>query len=279
MTMKTISKFSILALVAITFTACFEFDEPQPREPFTVDPAKVMTIRDFKALHQGWPITFHPDSATIFISGQVISNDQDGNIFREFFIQDSTGGLRIKDGRRGGLNNFFKLGQTVYVFCNGLTLGNNRGTLELGTRGRGNFEVDFIEAQWLINHHIFQGDTGAPVPPKEVKLSELNPGLIGSLVRINDLTFVGGSIPTWANLSGDSPQSLSQIFSDTINPNNGMPVSVDGRRIIVRTSGFARFAGETIPTYAVDIVGILTRFDGNFQLVLRDLDDVTPSSP
>jgi len=279
---KSISALCLLAIVAVTFTACFKFDDPPKREPFTVDLAKVMTIADFKteASRRGLPATFafHPDSAQIFIRGQVISNDRDGNIYREFFIQDESGhGLRIKDGRRTSLYNFYRLGQTVYILTNGLTLGNNNGTLELGTRNRNfphssNFQIDFIEVQWLINRHIFQGVHGVPVEPDTVTLQQLNENLIGTLVRINGLTLVPSGIPTWANPNpggGASPQSLSQNFTDG-----------SSSQIIVRTSGFARFAGDTMPTEPVDIVGILTRFGTSgaargYQLVLRDLNDVT----
>ena len=259
----------MLAIVAITFNACFKFDDPPKQEPVTFPPEKIISIDSLKSFHRGQPVHF---TDSIMISGRVISSDRSGNLYREFFIQDETGGLKIKVAR-SGLYNFYRLGQTIYINCRGLTLGNYAGTLELGWRSVDpRYETGFIEGQWLINQHIFQGPQGDPLEPRTVTLQQLNRSMIGTLVRIENLTFshtdrspTGVNIPTWAfpfPPDGAAPVTLSQVFTNGSNS------------IIVRTSGYARFAGTDMPTEPVNMVGILTIFNTTYQLVLRDLNDV-----
>jgi len=212
----------------------------------------------------------------------VISSDRDGNIFREMFIQDETGGLRIRVGR-SGLYNFYPLGQHVFIRLQGLTIGNNNGTLELGVRSA-NFTTGFIDVPWLINHHVLSGPQDTLVEPRIFTVAQLNDATfrtnyIGTLVKIENVRFSHttegtgsrpfGQLSTWANpfpADGGAPQSVNQNFVDE-----------NGQNIIIRTSGHARFAGDFIPRCVVDIVGVLTVFGGNSQMFIRSLNDVTPS--
>ena len=273
-------------------TACFNYDTPPRQEPVIIDPAHVITIAELQGLFRSQdvqqPLTIRDSVVlsdrvvrdSIFISGQVVSSDRDGNIFREMFIQDETGGLRIRVGR-SGLYNFYPLGQHVYVRVQGLTIGNNNGTLELGVRSA-NFTTGFIDVPWLINHHVLSGKQDTLVKPRTFTLAELNDAafrteFIGTLVRIENVTFSHttestgsrpfGQLTTWANpfpADGGAPQSVNQNFTDE-----------NERNIIIRTSGHARFAGDRVPTEPVDIVGVLSVFGGNSQLGIRDLNDVT----
>ncbi|MCL2416521.1 MAG: DUF5689 domain-containing protein [Bacteroidales bacterium] len=292
--MKQISKISIFAIIAVTLTACFQYDEPPRQEPVVINPDHVITIAELQGLFRSQgtqPLTIRDSVVlpsgrvvrdSIYISGQVVSSDRDGNIFREMFIQDETGGLRIRVGR-SNLYNFYRLGQHVYIRVDGLTIGNNNGTLELGLRSE-NFTTGFIDVAWLINRHVLPGRQDTLVKPKTFTLQELNSStfladsnLVGTLVKIENVRFSHttagtgarpfGQLSTWANpfpADGGAPQSVNQNFvagNDTI---------------IIRTSGHARFARDLVPRCAVNIVGVLTVFGGNSQIFIRDLNDVTP---
>ena len=58
----------------------------------------------------------------IVISGIVSTTDQPGNFYKSFYIQDETGGMEIKIGRNA-LYNDYRPGQTIYVNCTDLTVG------------------------------------------------------------------------------------------------------------------------------------------------------------
>ena len=267
---KNISSLCTLALVAITLTACFKFDDPPRLEPAQLQASH--TISQLKVLYAAnrTPFTIRED---IIIAGIVVSCDREGNFNRDLFIQDETGGIRVKIGRTG-LHNFYKIGQTLFVKCRGLDLGAYGGMVEVGYRSVDpRYETGFIEVPFLINRHIFSGIMGTRPEPKTVTIAELTSVMAGTLVKLENLTFhgtdrspTGDTIPTWAfpnPPNGAAPVSVSQIFRDNTN-----------RQILVRTSGYARFAGTDIPTGAVDLIGIYTVFNNTNQLIIRSLADV-----
>jgi hypothetical protein len=49
--------------------------------------------------------------------------------------------------------------------------------------------------------------------------------------------------------------------------------------LVLRTSGYSRFAGDTINTKMGTIVGVLTYYNGTYQLIIRDLSDVKFDQP
>lgn len=46
--------------------------------------------------------------------------------------------------------------------------------------------------------------------------------------------------------------------------------------VVVRTSGYARFANAILPDGAFDITGIFTRYNNVWQIIIRNTDDLTP---
>ena len=49
--------------------------------------------------------------------------------------------------------------------------------------------------------------------------------------------------------------------------------------IVVRTSTYADFANDVMPTEAVDITGIFTRFRSTWQILLRSTADIAKANP
>ena len=48
----------------------------------------------------------------------------------------------------------------------------------------------------------------------------------------------------------------------------------DGKKVIVYNSNFAKFANSKIPTGKVDITGIFKRFNNQWEILIRSLDDI-----
>ena len=47
-----------------------------------------------------------------------------------------------------------------------------------------------------------------------------------------------------------------------------------GSNVVVRTSSYARFAGDKLPTTPCDIIGIASRYNNDWQIEIRKTDDV-----
>ena len=185
-------------------TACQEwepvftgtYDEPTEREP--VMAVVNTTIAELKQLYVDNGGKAVEITKPVVIGGQVISSDRSGNIYRELYIQDQTGGIAIKVGK-SSLYSDFHLGQWVYVDCTGLTLGSYSGMPQLGVEDEsGEYDTAYIDAQYLIDTHIFRGREAAKLTPRTVTEAELTQALAdggfksdvwGSYVTLKGLTY------------------------------------------------------------------------------------------
>ena len=182
--------FASLALLAScdewkpVFTG--NYGEADIYEPVTMTPNT--TILELKKMYtEGTPLTIEKD---IIIGGQVISEDKSGNIYKSLYIQDATAGIELKLGKNG-LYNDYKLGQWVYVKCSGLTLGAYNGMIQLGCEDPTNdYETSYMEAQYLIDTHVFRGEIGTPLTAKKVAETDLTKEEnLGCYVELDGLTY------------------------------------------------------------------------------------------
>ena len=140
-------------------------NQGEPSDAATVTMTPNMTIAQVKELYKGTPYHFEKD---IVIGGKIISSDISGNVYRSLYIQDETGAIEVKIGSTG-LYNDYKLGQMLYVKCEGLTLGNYGGMLQIGYEDpTGEYETAYIDVKRIIDSHIFKGAKGTPVAPEEL---------------------------------------------------------------------------------------------------------------
>ena len=191
--------YSIAVILSFMAVSCEEWEpvlgnQGEPAEPKPVQLPVNTTIAELKALYKGKPYHVEKD---LIIGGKVISSDASGNIYRSLYIQDNTGGIELKIGN-SALYNDYQLGQTLYVKCEGLTVGNYGGMLQIGMEDpTGEYETAYIDVKSIINSHVFKGEKGSPVAPQVVSEEELKVALrssykselFGKLVTLNDLTY------------------------------------------------------------------------------------------
>ena len=156
---------------------------PKPYEdgkafvPVNMDSEVNTTIAELKALYtsHGAPVEIIDN---LVIKGEVTTSDEDGNVYREIYIQDASGAICLKLGRSSSYDDY-KLGQILYVKCRGLVVGEygyksgnygGAGLLQLGLMGDGwedylngltetepEYETSYIDLAPIINEHVFRG--------------------------------------------------------------------------------------------------------------------------
>lgn len=132
------------------------------------------TIKALKSMYKSPGVEI---TGNIWIKGQVISSDRTGNVYRELYIQDETGGIDLKLGK-SSLYSDYKLGQWVYVRCSSLTLGSYSGMPQLGLDDpTEEYETSYIDLQAIIDEHVFRGAFGTPVAPAVVSEAQLKEAL------------------------------------------------------------------------------------------------------
>lgn len=193
---------SILSLVLLA--ACQEWDPvfngkygiPPEREPMVA--VVNTTIAELKQMYIDNGGKAVEITGNVVICGQVVSSDRSGNIYRELYIQDETGAICVKIGK-SSLYSDYRLGQWVSVDCAGLKIGSYSGMPQLGVEDEsGEYDTAYIDAQYLLDRHIYRGREAEPPAPRVVTAEELSQALAdggfksplwGSLVTLKGMTY------------------------------------------------------------------------------------------
>ena len=253
----------ILCASTILGSCTKEFSDPDPILPIVMKPN--MTILDFKRLYTGSPKEITDD---IIIGGKVISTDEFGNFYKSFYIQDNTGGIEIKIGKTS-LFNFYLPVTTVYIRAKHLFLGSYGGMVHLGERSTNpRYETSYIDTDLRIKETIFRGPKGPKVDPNPLTLSSMiNDNLLGTLITIRNAQYTRQNMNTWAK---KATQNSDAVYGEHTFRMDG------GLNILVRTSGYAKFASEQMPPLNsfANITGVLTKFGNTYQLIVNNSTDL-----
>lgn len=253
-----------MALSTAILSSCVkgEFDEPPINIPETGLEA-TMTIAEFKQwyLDQAATSPLVQITDSIVIKGIVTANDKSGNLYKKMEIQDASAAIELSIDQTS-LFNDYKVGQLIFINLKGLYVGNYNSLIQIGYLYNGN--IGRLPAT-LIEDHIFRDSLpGLPLVPDTVTLAELGDPAMGNmyvsrLIALKNVTF---------SEKGEvyAPQDVDatdRTLSD-----------MAGKSIIVRTSKYSDFSGDTIPTGYGTVTGILSLYRTTWQLTLRSAEDV-----
>ncbi|WP_321300270.1 DUF5689 domain-containing protein [Marinifilum fragile] len=271
--MKSIKKFFYAALItaglATSFVACVDndFDQPEIMVP-KYEGTSNTSIADLKAKHTAGQ--FETIEEDLVIEGYVVSDDTEGNFYKQIIVQDSregaTGGIEVKINEKG-LSSMMKPGQQVFIKVKGLVMGDYNGLIQLGggTYQDGKYTNLAGIDPGLIKDHIFLNGLPVELQPKEVTLEELKDNdlynsLVSTLVKITSAQFADAD----GNLTyAEKDKSVNR---DLVGPK--------GNKLIVRNSGYSNFYDEVLPQGSGSIVGVLSKFGNDKQMMIRSTEDV-----
>ncbi len=269
--MNTINKFFFLLIIVSGFfiTSCVDNDFDEPENTLVIDDADVMPIGDLLALltsNSGVVLDEGAIGAEVkYIKGTVTADDASGNFFKTVTFQDETAALSIA-ADRNELNAEFPTGNSIYIKLNGLTLGYDANLPRLGYI----IEDDRLQRipDLLVNDFMIAGGVGEVILPTVVTISEISQNsndYFNKLVSIEQAEFTLGFV--------------GQPYADADNPDgpestNAMIEDCDDNEIIVRNSGFSDFAREIMPSGSGKITGIISVFNDDLQMFIRDLNDI-----
>ena len=272
--MKKFFKLSLTMVIAIlaiaSISSCKKtFDQP----PAYVDPGIVAntSIKALKAMHTAGG--FEAITTDLIISGVVVADDKSGNFYKELYIQDATGAVALELDATN-LYTAYPIGRKIYVKLKGLYLSDYGGMIQIGVIDHsvpGNSTLAGIPST-LINDYVFKGTADNFITPRLVTLAQLTTNiqdtLLGTLIQLNDFQFSNGDV--------------AGIFADTSAAKNSVNLTIkncSGQSIIVRTSGYANFAGQHPPAGKGPITAVYTVFNSTKQLIIRDPNDVPFTGP
>ncbi|MEJ2595118.1 MAG: DUF5689 domain-containing protein [bacterium] len=197
---------------------------------------------------------------TVVIEATVTATDQSGNLYKALMIQDDYGGIELKINDYD-LFNLFPVGQKIIVNCQMLYLDAYADVVQLGSVYVEDDEEKFggIQPQDL-DFHVEKVSGGFPVQPTVVTIPELKNDMIGMLIQLNDAEFIESELGlSYAETTASANRTLSDC---------------DQHTVVVRTSNYADFAGETLAQGNGEFVAILGAYYDTYQLLIRSLTDL-----
>jgi len=259
--MNKINKI-IAAVLIIAGTAflgsCIKGDFDSPPTPSAGLTAN-MTLAQFNKFYNDSVAPPHSGFAMInqdiIIKGTVAANDAGGNIYKTIYIQDNTGGVDIALDQ-SYLYNSYVLGQQVYVKCKGLYLGSYGGLIELGYNNAG--AIGRIPSALIKNYLFLDSFPKNPPVPKLVTIPAITNSELCTLIEIDSVNFAAGAI--------------GQLFSTY---KYGLPVyDKNGKSITMYNSSYAEFISQPVPSGIGSIEGVLSIYNGTYQIVIRTIKDL-----
>jgi len=265
--------FAIMFLAGTAFilNSCKkDFDSPPgPADPNIVANTSIAAL---KALHTS-SAAYDVITTDLIISGVVVANDRSGNLYKQLYIQDSTGGLQVLLDA-SGLYGTYPVGRRIFIRCKGLCISDYNGTMQLGVKAfvSGANSMEAIPGS-LINKYIVGGSINNPVVPKVVTIAQLGTGLqdkyIGTLIQLDNFAFT----------SLNATYSDTSVYKSTTNRDVKNCPADGNNTIIVRTSAYSNFAGQRVAQGRGSLLAIYTVFGSTKQLIIRDTNDVKFTNP
>ena len=266
--------YILLAALCTVMAACMDGDWDEPvftQAPYgnnAINEENIVTIAQLKA---------DPDYASAFsndknkkvekdvkLRGRVTGNDIGGNLYKQFALQDETGGI-IVAVNEGGLNGYLAEGQEIIVDLKGLYVGGYGGMPEIGTPyngGIGRMSKDI----WATHFKIIGGSENIKpeaIQPVDFATIVDDMDQAGILVTLKNVHF---SAANGKRTLVDGAASGGSFFSQQLKEY--------GSKVIIRTSSYADFAAMVMPTTGCNITGIATRYRTTWQILIRKTSDI-----
>ena len=249
---KNTLKLVMLLLTGSLFMAGCKKELDAPPVP-TLPVGQVLTVQQLRDL---LPIDvqskrFVGDSSVYAV---VTADEQNGNLYRNVYVQDHTAAIQLRLQNSGGLYQ----GDSIRIYLKGTIVSRYQGMMKLDS-------VD-------VDNNIVKQATQVAKAPLQLTLHQLdsiwnsaggNEFLQAKLIKVTDVEFAMGEA------------CFGSTYADAIGQNtvNRMLTDCDDE-LIVRTSGYANFAAQALPTGHGSIVGVLGEFLGDAQLFIRDINEV-----
>ncbi|MFQ5447771.1 MAG: DUF5689 domain-containing protein [Saprospiraceae bacterium] len=248
----------IAALGTIAFSSCIDenFDQPPTGGSPLPEGIANTSIKDLKARHTlGSLETITED---LVISGVVVADDATGNWYRTFVLQDETGGIEVTVDLADSYV-FYPEGREIAIKCNGLVLGDYNDLIQLGGYIANDNTLGPIAD---VTEKIVKGALTDIPAPKNLTFAGLSLNDVSTLVTFENVQFITSDTST--TLADALHQEAYNLHIE----------NCAFEAIVLRTSGFADFANENVPNGGGSITGILGVYRGDYQLLIRRMDDL-----
>ena len=212
------------------------------------------------------------NSVTDYIEAYVTSSDEGGNFYKSISMMSL-------DGLRGfsmpvdnyNLYNEFEPGRKVTIKLDKNTYFNKQhGSTVIGASYEGGVgRISGVEYKDVILRSCEDVNENAIVKDLTIAVAK-NDQYLNMLIEFDAVQFTDASLgkkyydATLNSFGGATNHEISDEF---------------GNKIIVRVSEYAKFAGDAVPSFNGKIRGVLTKYNSDYQFMIRTINDVNMTNP
>lgn len=292
-------KYLMMTVVCTLLASCMadtdSFDKPKLEEPpfgnNNIECTNLITIKELKDKYKT-PMTtdyrngesFEKVTEEAQIRGYITANDISGNIYNEVAIQDETGAILIEI-QQGGLYGYLPVGTEIIVDLKDLYVGNyrmqpligmptkvtqgaNQGLDQLGKMSRILWQEHFriTGNKKTIEPEIFDNKTWDDFEDA------------GKLGKIEQATFNKGSYYNGTTSVPLPYDETAQFANPELNNSVSWYFNEFPTTVMLYNSNYSNFAATYLPHGTVTIIGVVKRYNDNWEIIMRDHDDIYPIS-
>lgn len=272
-------KIKIIALSFLSLgliTSCANSDDYDAIDITYQELTPTKTIDDIYAMASAEVQQYTEDDV---IEAYVSSSDEGGTFYKSISFQNAEGtrGFSIPVDSYN-LYTEVEPGRKVYIKLKDLYYSITHGSLVIGSLYE-NTSVGRMLPPYFREKVAISAEKKEEIDVSEggilktVTIAELfNDNYINTLVEIENVQFtleaVGNTYYDANNVLGGA---TNHLLEQTINGTTSF--------LIFRTSEFAKFAHQTVPANNGKIRGVLTKFNSDYQFLVRTIDDVQLTNP
>jgi len=276
-------KVLFAAIACAILAGCMNGDWDEPADnvaPYgnnALTQTNVVTIADLKTQYQ--KVINSGDTMKVTAPTQIVAtvtgNDIEGNLYNQVSVSDGTGAILICIAQ-GGLFGYLPVGQQILVELKDLYIGSYGKMPEIGTpytsKSGSTYVSRMNRSLWQEHFKLLDKTTVTPEIFDQDKISNSsymaeNCGKLMTIERVKIKEADGTA--TFA--PGDGSVTLT---ANMANRNLRNEKNMKLNNIVLRTSTYADFANNVMPTGLVNITGVFTRFNNTWQILLRSVDDI-----
>ena len=268
--MRLLKKLKLITLIFLVISVCLNcvkddgFSTPKIdcNEPEITATNTIAQVKDMYTFGGATKI-----ETDIIIEGYVVSSDKSGNIYKSLSIQDKpenpTAAIKISIDQ-SDIYTTYNVGRKVYVKLKGLAVGYSFGSIQIGKAS--DTELGRIPALEVKNH-IIRSCEVVEIIPKTITIEELDESMLEMLIQIDNVQFKTTELGNaYANIKNSTTENRTlESFNGNCNLTG---------EVLLRNSGYSDFKNELLPEGKGSVVAIFSNYYEDFQLYIRDTDDV-----
>lgn len=277
-----IKSVAVALAISSTLVGCINSDDYSVPNQACVEPAVTVnkTVAEIKTASTG---SYRKYTADDVIEGYVTSSDERGNFFKTVYLQtkptDGTApvGFAVSIDKTTLFGANFYPGRKVYVKLKDLYFMRQYNILAIGdqytTNGLDPLDPDSVLAFGRIPEYKYAksiipscDEVDEEQLVRYLTLTQaLNDNNLGTLIELKDVQFADAEVGQTYYQEG--------ISATAGGATNRYIVDAASATVAVRTSSYANFSGNKISGKSGNIRGVLTKYNTDYQFVVREESD------